>query len=325
MAVNGAGAGAVDCFTSNARQPHKARMDLLQLEHFLAVVDERTFTRAAARVSRTQPAVSHSIKKLEDDLGVALFARDGTEVSLTDAGRALVEHARRMVRARDEAVRELTALKQLRQGTLAIAAHESAAVYLLPAPLRNYHARFPEIRISIRTSRLSEIPRQVLYREVHVGFLKDDPGLHELSSVEVHVDRMVVVAPPRHRLADRRTIDIRDLEDEPIILHNLCAATQQTILRTFEQHRIRCRVAAELWSFENIKSFVQHNVGIALVPAIVVAQELRDGRLIRLRTPALETQRPTLMIYRKQGYLPEAAHALINLVRHFNWSAGAAA
>ncbi len=300
-------------------------MDLLQLEHFLAVVDERTFTRAAERVCRTQSAVSQSVKKLEDELGVALFARDGADVSLTDAGRALLEHARRIVRGRDEAVRELTAFKHLRQGTLAIAAHESAAVYLLPAPLRQYLARFPEIRVSIRTSRLTEIPRQVLDREVHVGFLKDDPGFHELSCVEVHVDQMIVVAPPHHRLAGRRAIEIRDLEDEPIVLHNLCMSTQQTVLRTFEQHRTRCRVAAELWSFENVKSFVQHEVGIAFVPAIAVAQELRDGRLVRLRTPALEAPRRTLMIYRKQGYLSEAAHELITLVRNFNWSAGAAA
>jgi DNA-binding transcriptional LysR family regulator len=300
-------------------------MDLLQLQHFLAVVDERTFTRAAERVRRTQSAVSQSIKKLEDELGVALFARDAAEVSLTDAGRALLEHARGMVHARDEAVRELTAFKHLRQGTLAIAAHESAAVYLLPAPLRNYLARYPEIRVSVRTSRLAEIPRQVLDREVHVGFLKDDPRFRELSCVEVHVDRMIVVASPHHRLADRRVIDIRDLDNESIVLHNLCTATQQMVLRTFEQHRSRCRVTAELWSFENIKSFVQHEVGIAVIPAIAVAQELHDRRLVRLRTPALEMPRRTLMIYRRQGHLSESAHALITLVRNFNWGAGAAA
>ena len=75
-------------------------MDLLQLEHFLAVVEERTFTRAAERVCRTQPAVSQSIKKLEDEIGAPLFARDIHDVSLTDAGRILLEYARRMVRTR---------------------------------------------------------------------------------------------------------------------------------------------------------------------------------------------------------------------------------
>jgi DNA-binding transcriptional LysR family regulator len=294
-------------------------MDLHQLEHFLAVVDERTFTRAAERLSRTQPAVSNSIKKLEDELGTPLFARDLPEVSLTDAGKTLLEHARRMLRTRDEALRELTALKDLRSGALTIAAHESAAVYLLPDALRVYVARFPDIRVGIYRSRLAEIPRQVMDREVQVGFVKEDPGFYELSCVEVHSDQMVVVASPHHHLATRESIEIRDLANEPIVLHHLCNRTQQVVSRAFRQHNTPCRIVAELWSFENIKSFVQHDVGIAYVPRVTVAEELRDGRLVRLPTPALEMPRGTLMIYRDQGYLADAARALIALVRDFNW------
>src|SRR5262249_47061772 len=114
------------------------RMDLLQLEHFLAVVEERTFTRAAERGGRRQPAISQSVKKLEEEVGAPLFSRDVHEVSLTEAGRVLVEYARKMVRARDDAMRDLGSLKALKSGTLNIAAHESAAVYLLPAALRSY-------------------------------------------------------------------------------------------------------------------------------------------------------------------------------------------
>ncbi|MGH9408518.1 MAG: LysR family transcriptional regulator [Vicinamibacterales bacterium] len=300
-------------------------MDLLQLEHFLAVAEERSFTRAAERVCRTQPAVSHSIKKLEDELGAPLFARDLPELSLTDLGAALVEHARHIVRARDEALRDLTALKELRRGALSIAAHESAAVYLLPAPMRAYLARFPDIRVAIVASRLADIPRQVIDRDAHVGFVKDDPGFHELACDEVHVDEMIVVASPRHRLAPRASLEVGDLEDEPFVLHHSCSSTQQRLLRAFEQHRRRCRVVAELWSFENVKTFVQQEVGLAFVPRITVAQELRDRRLVQLRTPALDMPRRTLMIYRKQGYLSDAAQALIALVRSFNWSTEAAA
>ena len=89
-------------------------MDLLQLEHFLAVVEERTFTRAAERVARTQPAVSQSIKKLEEEVGAPLFARDVHEVSLTEAGRVLADYARRMVNLRDEAMRQVADIKTLK-------------------------------------------------------------------------------------------------------------------------------------------------------------------------------------------------------------------
>jgi DNA-binding transcriptional LysR family regulator len=294
-------------------------MDLLQLEHFLAVVEERTFTRAAERVSRTQPAVSQSIKKLEEEVGAALFARDVHEVSLTEAGRVLADYARRMVNLRDEAMRQVSEIKTLKAGTLTIAAHESAAVYLLPAPLRAYLQKLPDIRVGIYRSRLNEIPRQVMDREVDVGFVKDEPAFHELQSIEVHTDEMVCIASPNHPLVGRTSVSVRDLASEQFVLHHLCSSTADMILRLFEQHATRCRIVAELWSFENIKSFVQAEVGIAIVPGVTVLQELRDGTLKRIPLRELSIPRRTLMIYREQGYVSDSARELIKIVRAFSW------
>ena len=297
-------------------------MDLLQLEHFLAVVEERTFTRAAERVCRTQPAVSQSVKKLEEEVGVPLFARDVHEVSLTEAGRVLADYARRMVNLRNEALRQVSELKTLKAGTLTIAAHESAAVYLLPAPLRTYLQRFPDIKVGIYRSRLTEIPRQVMDREVDLGFVKDEPAFHELQCVEVHADEMMCVASPNHCLAARQTVSVRDLASEQLVLHHLCSATAEAILRLFEQHSTRCRIVAELWSFENIKSFVQEDVGIAIVPGVAVRRELQEGSLVRIPLRELAMPRRTLMIYREQGYLSDSARELISIVRAFNWDLG---
>ncbi|HEV2985339.1 MAG TPA: LysR family transcriptional regulator [Vicinamibacterales bacterium] len=298
-------------------------MDLLQLEHFLAVAEERTFTRAAERVCRTQPAVSQSIKKLEDEVGTSLFARDIHDVSLTEAGRLLMDHARRMVNDRDTAMRQIAALNGLRAGTLAIAAHESAALYLLPGPIHEYVRQFPEIRIGIYRSRLTEIPRQVLDRDVHVGFVKDEPTFRELHSVEVHSDDMVLIASPRHALARRGAAGIRELGSERFIVHHLRGTTEQQILRMFEQHSTPCRVVAELWSFENIKNFVRAEVGIAIVPRITVRQEISDRLLVEIRVPELSIVRRTLMIYRDHGYLSDAARELIKIVRSFSWNRAA--
>ena len=294
-------------------------MDLLQLEHFLAVVEERTFTRAAERVSRTQPAVSQNVKKLEDELGTPLFARDTHGVSLTEAGKVLVEHAHRIVRARDDAMRELAALKNLTTGTLNIAAHESAAVYLLSHPLRQYLHCFPQIKVGIYRSPLTDIPRQVMDREVHIGFVKDEPVYSDLQWVDVHTDEMVLVAAPGHPFSRRADVHIRDLGQERFVLHHLCSTTEQKVLRLFEEHNTPCRIAAELWSFEHIKSFVQAGVGLAIVPQITIQQELRNGTLVRIRVPELNMPRRTLMIYREQGSLSDSARELIKVVRGFNW------
>jgi DNA-binding transcriptional LysR family regulator len=112
-------------------------------------------------------------------------------------------------------------------------------------------------------------------------------------------------------------VHIQDLGNEPFVLHHMCSTTEQKILRLFEQHNTRCRIVAELWSFENIKSFVQAQIGVAIVPKITVSQELRDGTLTRICVPELNMPRRTLMIYREN--LSDAARELIKVVRGFNW------
>jgi DNA-binding transcriptional LysR family regulator len=294
-------------------------MDLLQLEHFLAVAEEGTFTRAAERVGRTQPAISQSIKKLEEEVGAPLFARDVHEVSLTEAGRVLADYARRMVHLRDEALRQVTELKSLKAGTLAIAAHESAAVYLLPAPLKSYLQKFPDIKVGIYRSRLADIPRQVVDREMHVGFVKEPPPFKELTCVPVHADEMVLVASPDHPFARRPGVTIKDLEGEPFVLHRLCSTTEQKILRLFAEHDTRCRIVAEVRSFENIKQLVEEDVGLAIVPNVTVKQEIAAGTLVHIKLAELSIPRQTFMIYREQGQHSDAARELIGVVQSFNW------
>ena len=256
-------------------------MELRQLEHFLAVVEEGTFTRAAERVSLTQPAISLSIKKLEEEVGGPLFARDVHDLALTEAGRVLADYARRMLRLRDDVTRDMARLGSLAAGSLTIAAHEAAAVYLLPVALRTYVRRFPDIKVGIYRSRLDEIPRQVLDREVDVGFVKDEPIFRELKCVQIHADQMVLIGSPAHPLASRPDLDIRDLAEEHFVLHHQCSTTTQRILQLFEQNGSRCKIAAELWSFENVKQFVREEVGFAIVPRICVRQGNGDGKELR--------------------------------------------
>jgi DNA-binding transcriptional LysR family regulator len=206
-------------------------------------------------------------------------------------------------------------------GSVSVAAHESAAVYLLPGPLKSYLRTHPEIKVGIYRSRLDEIPRQVLDREVDVGFVKDEPIFRELKCVQIHADQMVLIGSPAHPLAARPDLDIRDLAEEHFVLHHQCSTTTQRILQLFEQNGSRCKIAAELWSFENVKQFVREEVGFAIVPRICVRQELVDGALVEIPMPSLDWPRPTRMIYRDERYISDAARALIEIVSQFNWEA----
>ena len=295
-------------------------MDLLQLEHFLAVVEEGTFTRAAERVSRTQPAVSQSIKKLEEEIGGQLFARDLHDVSLTEAGKTSWRVRATMVRARDDAMRRLGALKTLKTGTLKIAAHESAAVYLLPAPLRNYLSSFPDVKIGIYRSPLAEIPRQVMDREVHVGFVKDEPGFHELQCVEVHADEMMLVAAPtssagRAPRHPRSRSGRRALRRPSPVQHD--RTEDPAAVRTAPHAVPDRRRAVELREHQELRP----GGGRAWpsCPASPSRRSCATARWSTFRSRELDMPRRTLMIYREQGYLSQSARELIKIVRSFNW------
>src|SRR5581483_10272402 len=200
-----------------------------------------------------------------------------------------------------------------------VAAHESAAVYLLPGPLKGYLQTHPEIKVGIYRSRLDEIPRQVLDREVDVGFVKDEPIFRELKCLQIHADQMVLIGSPRHPFASRPQVTLRDLASEHFVLHHQCSNTTQKILQLFEQHGSQCKIAAELWSFENVKQFVQEEVGFAIVPRICVRQELVDGTLVQIPLQELDMPRPTRMIFRDKRYLSDAARELIEIVSHYDW------
>jgi DNA-binding transcriptional LysR family regulator len=290
-------------------------MDILQLEHFLAVAEAGTFTRAAERVFRTQPALSQSIKKLEDHVGSPLFARDIHEVSLTEAGRMLENYARRIIGLRDEAMRSIAQLQDLKTGSLAIAAHESAAVYLLPGTVRQFLQLYPHIKVSIHRSKLDEIPKRVLDREVQLGFVKEQPAFRDLEAVDVHADEMILIASPRNMYSSRKQIDIHELNEVPFVVHHLCSSTGEIFHRLFRQHGVACRIVAELWSFENIKSFVHEDVGMAIVPRITVTQELKQRTLVEIPLVQLKMPRPTLMIFRRD-YVSESAQELIKIIRN---------
>jgi DNA-binding transcriptional LysR family regulator len=289
-------------------------MDLMQLEHFLAVADERTFTRAAERVFRTQPALSQSIKKLERSVGAPLFARDMTGVSLTEAGKFLVVYARKMVKMRDEATRSISQLQALKAGTLSVAAHESAELYLLPGPLKHFATLFPQVKLSVQRGGLDEIPRRVLDREVQIGFVREPPAFQELESLQVYKDEMVLIAAPENRLASLNPVSIQDLDGVSLVL-SFSKWAEDIVRRLFDQHSIHYRVAAELCSIESIKSMVVGDVGVAIVPRITVLQELRERRLVQISIPQLRLPLSSVMVFRKDSK-SETVERLIEIMHN---------
>ena len=287
-------------------------MELSQLEVFLAVARERTFSRAAEKLFRTQSAVSQTIRKLEDELGEALFDRSSREGVLTDSGRVLHEYAEKLLNLRSEAAESLVELRELQKGKLVIAANEFTALYLLPllAEFRRVH---PMIRITVQRALGSHIPDDVLRHSAELGVLSYQPQDANLHSVVVYLDELVFIVPPNHPLASAPQVSIRQLGAESFVAHIVSSPYREKVLQLFKTHKTPLHMDLELPTLQAIKQFVAMGNGVALVPEISVETELARGELVRIPVRELQLKRKLRLIYRKEASLSHAARAFLKV------------
>ncbi len=291
-------------------------MDLFQLETFLAVAEERSFSRAAARLHRTQPAVSQALAKLEAELGEVLLDRSSRDGTLTDAGEVLREYALKLLNLRSEAAAALTELRALHRGRLNLAANEYTCLYLLPL-LDEYRRQNPEIKVAVQRALASRIPDEVLMHSVEIGVLSFLPEDAQVQSVVVYRDELVLVVNPRHRLARAAEVSIRELGTQNFIAHNIPSPQRQKVIQTFRRHKTPLQMGVELPSLEAIKRFVEMGNGVALVPGLTVAKELAGGDLVRVRIRELQVERKLRLVYRRQASLSHAALAFLKVVEAY--------
>ncbi len=287
-------------------------MELSQLEVFLAVACEHRFSRAAEKLHRTQSAVSQTIRKLENELGEALFDRSSREGVLTDAGRVLYEYAERLLNLRQDAHESLAELRELQKGRLVIAANEFTALYLLPV-LAEFRRLHPMIRITVQRSLGSRIPDDVLQHSAELGVLSYKPEEPRLHSIVTYLDELVLVVPPRHPLASLPEVSIRQLGVESFVAHIVSSPYRDKVLQTFQKYKTPLHMDLELPTLQAIKQFVAMGNGVALMPEISVETEVARGELVRIPVRELRVQRKLRLIYRKEAALSHAAQAFLKV------------
>ena len=262
-------------------------MDLYQLETFLAVAEEKGFSRAAIRMRRTQPAVSHAIRKLEEEIGQSLFERASRDATLTATGKLLRSFAERLLRLRGETITALEELRSLERGRLTIAANEYTCLWLLPV-LDHFRRDFPQIGITVQRSLASQIPDQLLERAVEFGILSFRPEDARLHAIAVYTDSVAFVVDPKHPLAKQKQVSIRELGAQNFIAHTVASPLRQRVIETFARHQTPLNMGVELPSLEAIKRFVARGQGVALVPGLTVQPELARGELVQVAVPELK-------------------------------------
>src|SRR6266851_107033 len=190
-------------------------MDIAALKTFLAVAQERSFSRAAAKVHRTQPAVSQAVRRLEVDLGEQLFDRSSKTGTLTDAGKVLQNYGQRLVRLAEEAESAMRELRDLRRGRVLIGANEAAIHTLLPLMAR-FRQKVPDIAVDVRRVPARQIAVEVQQGSLDFGALTFRPSEAGLLEVAVGTDELVLLMPPAHALASRRHVTMAEVAGEAI-------------------------------------------------------------------------------------------------------------
>jgi DNA-binding transcriptional LysR family regulator len=289
-------------------------MDINQLEVLVTVARERSFSRAAEVLERTQPAISQAIRRLESEVGEKLFDRSSKDGTLTFAGEVLLGYAKQMLNLRHNAELAITEMRDLRHGKVTISANEHTVFCLLPV-IEEFRRQYPLIKIEVQRGVASRIPKQITAREVELGVISFTPNDDSIKAVPVMDDELVFVVSPSHEFAVRKEVSVKDLGEQVFIAHNAHSPYRQRVIEAFEKHKTKLNIAVELPSLEAIKRVVERGVGVALVPRLSADGEIAGGRLKALSVKGLKLERKLNIIYRRNSELSHAAKAFLKVAQ----------
>ncbi len=296
-------------------------MDLAELRVFLSVAGERSFSRAATRLYRTQPAVSQTVRRLENDLGERLFDRSSKDAKLTEAGRVLEEYAQRLVRLAEETESAVRELRDLRRGRVLVGANEAGEHARLPI-IERVQGGCPSVQVDVRRLATRQIPAEVLDGSLDFGVLTFDPRDRSLHAVRIGTDELVLLVPPGHRLAQRRQVTMADLTRQRMIAHNDPSPARERVLRSFEQRHLPLDIQISLPSLDAIKRAVERGMGVAILPRRCAIAEIATGRLMAVRVAHLRWPRQLRLVFRAAGDRSRAAAAFLKATREWQEEEG---
>jgi DNA-binding transcriptional LysR family regulator len=288
-------------------------MELYSLQVFLTVATEKSFSRAAERLLRTQPAISLALQRLEQELKEKLIDRSGKGLLLTDAGRTVLEYARRFQSLQQELENSLAELRDNSAGRLTIGANESTSLYLL-RHIERYRELYPKVKVQVRRSLSSRIPNELLDGNLELGVISYDPGDERLKSKVIYTDALAFVVSPTHRLAHRKTVSITELGSENFVAHNVVSPYREVVVREFQAHKVPLRMDVEMPTIETIRKMVQKNMGVAFLPRMCVEQEIEQQTLAEVRIKEMHVERKIRLVYPTRRALSHAAKAFLEVV-----------
>lgn len=290
-------------------------MEIDQVETFLAVVTYGGFHRAAEALRISQPAVSARIRALEESLGVKLFTRVHSSLSLSAAGKALRPVAEQLLRTVALARQSVHELQPNAGGTLNIAAALSICTYFLPDVMKHYQAANPKVLVTLRSGNSLQVLKMVLDGDVDIGVARS-LNHPEVETTTLRDDPLILVGHPTHRNARHRSARLEEIESWPLIFFDRGSSDWTLSQGLFRRAGLLPNVVLEVETIEAAKKMVERKLGLSFLPQIAVAHELRRGTLAAIEIVNAEPLRRNLdVIHARHRPLTRDAQAFLLLLR----------
>lgn len=292
---------------------------LQQLEALIALVEERSFSRAAKRMLLTQPALTKNIRNIEVCLGVKVVNRSNAGVSLTTEGKILYDVALRMTKLRKEAGEKIQTLHEHAGGNIYIGASTIPATYILPHVISSFRKKHTDTRIFIKTEDSEEVLNMVLDREVEIGCIGKEPLNRKLAAEALWSDRLILVVPRLHPWVKRGLIDLADLMNEPFILREKGSATRDVFEMYLKDKKSmgisQFNICAEFGSSEAIKEAIMAGLGVSVLSVHAVRRELASKMLFEIPIVACRIERRFYLIHLRQFEFRQHHKTFVDFLR----------
>ncbi|WP_010089422.1 transcriptional regulator CynR [Burkholderia ubonensis] len=280
------------------------------IRYFLAVAEHHSFTRAAAALHVSQPALSQQIKQLEESLGAQLFDRTGRTTRLTDAGEVYFRYARRALQGLEEGKRAIHDVGDLSRGSLRIAVTPTFTSYLVGPLVESFHGRYPGVTLTVREMSQERMEELLVDDELDAGIAFEEVRSQDIDAQRLLVETLALVVGRHHPLAKRRSVRVDALNDESLILLSAEFATREHIDRYCRQNDLRPQVLMEVNSISAVIEVIQRTRLSTLLPA-TIARGRED--LVAVALDPLPLQRTAVLMQRKGAYQTAAARAFIEV------------
>lgn len=291
-------------------------LNIQQLMIFATAARCQTLTEAAEELGFSQPTVSFHLRNLEEQAGAQLFRKYHRRLHLTDAGRALLPYAQRIVSLCKEASQLMEDHLQQRTGSLRLGASYTPATYWLPELLSAYRREKPGVHIQMTVKKAELIQEIVRSGEIDIGIVSDTPTHDpELTTIPLIADELLLLFHPDHPLADKEELTIADLQNQSFLVHETGATSRRLAEQWAADNGLNLRISMELGAIETIKEAVRCGIDIGILPKRSIVREVQRGEFIMRELPNGVNRRFICLIYRTHDLLSPAAKGFIQFVQ----------